>query len=114
MKQFDLSNATIFSSSQSKSSYSDVSMDPTKIQGQVMFLMGAYEKLCTDAKVKDDRFDSLEARVDSVDTKLSSMDSKLDSALKALGKQSVIDRYPICSPLRDPVLSSSQSQVRRP
>ena len=74
--------------------------------------MGAYGKLCEDAKLKDDRFDSLESRVDSLDTKLSSMDSKLDSVLKALGKQPVIDRSPIQTPLRDPVFASSQSQVR--
>ena len=84
----------------------EVAMEPTKqIQGKVTFLMGAYEKLCDDAKLKDDRFDSL-------DTKLSSMDSKLDSVLTALGKQPVRDRSPIHTPLRDPVLSSTRSRVQ--
>ena len=48
--------------SSTKSGYSDASMDPTKqIQGHVTFLMGAYEKMCDDAKLKDKRFDSLES-----------------------------------------------------
>lgn len=61
--------------------------------------MGAYERLCDDAKLKDDRFGSLESRVGALDTKLSSMDSKLDSVRKALGKQQVIDQSPIQTPI---------------
>ena len=106
--------------SSAKSGYSDTSTEPTKqIQGQVTFLMGDYERLCKDAKLKDECFDSLESRVDSLetrvdsletrvdslDTKLSSMDSKLDSVLKALGKQTVIDRSPIETPRRDPAFA---------
>ena len=106
--------------SSAKSGYSDTSTEPTKqIQGQVKFLMADYERLCKDVKLKDECFDSLESRVDSLetrvdsletrvdslDTKLSSMDSKLDSVLKALGKQTVIDRSPIETPRRDPAFA---------
>lgn len=88
----------------------------SKVQGQLKFLMGAYDRSSKDAEAKDKRFDSLESRVDSLDMKLSSMDLKLDTkfaaVLKALGKQPVIDSSPNQTPLRDPVmLSSSRSQV---
>ena len=108
-------------SSATKSGYSDASTDlTTKIQGQLTFLMGAYDRLSTDAAIKDKRFNSLASKVESMDTKMDSklsameskLDAKLDSVLKALGKQPVIDRSPIQTPLRDPVFASSQSQVR--
>lgn len=108
-------------SSATKSGYSDASTDlTTKIQGQLTFLMGAYDRLSTDAAIKDKRFNSLASKVESMDTKMDSklsameskLDVKLDSVLKALGKQPFFDSSPVQTPVRDPVLSSSQSQVR--
>lgn len=103
-------------SSATKSSYSDASPEaPTKVQGQIQFLMLMCEKLSEDAEEKDRRFDSLAKRVDSFDTKLSAIDTKLDtkfdSLIKALGKQPVREPSSIGISGGDPMLSSSRSQV---
>lgn len=97
-------------SSTGKSGYSDGATDvTTKMQGQLTFLMGAYERLSTDAEEKDKRLDSLDSKISAMDSKL---DAKLDSILLALGKQPIPDSTSVQTPIRDPMFSASQSQVR--